>query len=82
MPKPLWIYLIALLHFTKVSTCSAIAEIVPKASNFSSQFRSPYNALWVNHPTHITPFRGRAKSEPLSARLYLMACPGLSAFAS
>src|ERR671917_435718 len=33
MPKPLWIYLIALLHFTKVSTCSAIAEIVPKASH-------------------------------------------------
>ena len=33
MPKPLWIYLIALLHFTKVSTCSAIAEIFPKASH-------------------------------------------------
>ena len=33
MPKPLWTYLIALLHFTKVSTCSAIAEIVPKASH-------------------------------------------------
>src|ERR687895_1287605 len=30
MPKPLWTYLIALLHFTKVSS-SAIAEIVPKA---------------------------------------------------
>src|SRR5918996_5598457 len=33
MPKPLWIYLMALLHFTKVSTCSAIAEIFPKASH-------------------------------------------------
>ena len=33
MPKPLWIYLIALLHFTKVSTCSTIAEIFPKASH-------------------------------------------------
>jgi hypothetical protein len=33
MPKPLWIYLIALLYFTKVSTCSAIAEIFPKASH-------------------------------------------------
>src|ERR687895_2593046 len=32
MPKPLWTYLIALLHFTKVSS-SAIAEIVPKASH-------------------------------------------------
>src|SRR5919109_1324270 len=33
MPKPLWTYLIALLHFTKVSTCSMIAEIFPKASH-------------------------------------------------
>jgi hypothetical protein len=33
MPKPLWTYLIALLHFTKVSTCSTIAEILPKASH-------------------------------------------------
>jgi hypothetical protein len=33
MPKPLWIYLTALLHFTKVSTCSTIAEIFPKASH-------------------------------------------------
>ena len=33
MPKPRWTYLIALLHFTKVSTCSAIAEIFPKASH-------------------------------------------------
>jgi putative transposase len=33
MPKPLWTYLIALLPFTKVSTCSAIGEIFPKASH-------------------------------------------------
>jgi hypothetical protein len=33
MPKPLWIYLTALLHFTTVSTCSTIAEVVPKASH-------------------------------------------------
>jgi putative transposase len=33
MPKPLWTYLTALLHFTKVSTCSTIAEILPKASH-------------------------------------------------
>src|ERR671924_699308 len=33
MPKPLWIYLTALLHFTKVSACSTIAEIFPKASH-------------------------------------------------
>ena len=24
MPEPLWIYLMALLYFTKVSTCSTI----------------------------------------------------------
>jgi hypothetical protein len=33
MPKPLWIYLIALLYFTKVSACSTIAEVFPKASH-------------------------------------------------
>jgi hypothetical protein len=33
MPKPLWTYLTALLHFTKVSTCSTSAEIFPKASH-------------------------------------------------
>jgi hypothetical protein len=33
MPKPRWTYLIALLHFTKVSACSTIAEIFPKASH-------------------------------------------------
>ena len=42
MPKPLWTYLIALLHFTKVSTCSAIAEIVGLwgATEQGSQLRS------------------------------------------
>jgi hypothetical protein len=33
MPKPLWMYLTALLHFTTVSTCSMIAEVFPKASH-------------------------------------------------
>jgi hypothetical protein len=33
MPKPLWIYLTALLHFTPVSTCLPIAEVVPKTSH-------------------------------------------------
>ena len=32
MPKPLWIYLMALLYFTKVSTCSTIAEVFTEAS--------------------------------------------------
>jgi hypothetical protein len=33
MPEPLWIYLMALLHFTKVSTYSTIAEAFAKASH-------------------------------------------------
>ncbi len=33
MPEPLWIYLMALLYFTKVSTCSSIAEVFAKASH-------------------------------------------------
>ena len=26
MPEPLWIYLMALLYFTRLTTCSAIAD--------------------------------------------------------
>src|SRR5918999_5045791 len=33
MPEPLWIYLMALLYFTKVSACSTIAEAFAKASH-------------------------------------------------
>ncbi len=33
MPKPLWTYLMALLYFTKVSTCSSIAEVFAEASH-------------------------------------------------
>src|SRR5919201_1929039 len=33
MPEPLWIYLIALLYFTKVSTCSSIAEVFAEAAH-------------------------------------------------
>jgi putative transposase len=33
MPEPLWIYLMALLYFTKVSTCSAIADAFDSASH-------------------------------------------------
>jgi Transposase DDE domain len=33
MPEPLWIYLMALLYFTRVSTCSAISECTAKASH-------------------------------------------------
>jgi putative transposase len=33
MPEPLWIYLMALLYFTKVSACSTIAEVFTEASH-------------------------------------------------
>ena len=33
MPEPLWIYLMALLYFTRVSTCSTIAEAMAEASH-------------------------------------------------
>jgi putative transposase len=33
MPEPLWIYLMALLYFTKVSTCSTIADAFDSASH-------------------------------------------------
>jgi Transposase DDE domain len=33
MPEPLWIYLMALLYFTKVSTCSTMADAFDSASH-------------------------------------------------
>ena len=33
MPEPLWLYLMALLYFTRVSTCSTIAEVMADASH-------------------------------------------------
>jgi hypothetical protein len=33
MPEPLWIYLMALLYFTRVSTCLSIAEVFAAASH-------------------------------------------------
>jgi putative transposase len=33
MPEPLWIYLMALLYFTRISTCTTIAEVFANASH-------------------------------------------------
>jgi hypothetical protein len=33
MPEPLWIYLMALRYFTRISTCSTIAEVMADASH-------------------------------------------------
>jgi len=33
MPEPLWIYLMALLYFTNITTCSAIADAFDSVSH-------------------------------------------------
>lgn len=33
MPEPLWLYLMALLYFTRVSTCLTIADMFPEVSH-------------------------------------------------
>ena len=33
MPEPLWLYLTALLYFTRISTCSTIARVCENASH-------------------------------------------------
>src|SRR5262245_45814832 len=33
MPEPLWIYLMALLYFTNITTCSAMADVLDSASH-------------------------------------------------
>lgn len=33
MPEPLWIYLMALLYFTKVTSCAAIADAFDSVSH-------------------------------------------------
>jgi hypothetical protein len=33
MPEPLWVYLRALLYFTNITTCSAIADALDSASH-------------------------------------------------
>jgi len=33
MPEPLWIYLMALLYFTNLTTCSAIADAFDSVSH-------------------------------------------------
>jgi hypothetical protein len=33
MPEPLWLYLMALLYFTNITTCSAMADALDSASH-------------------------------------------------
>ena len=59
MPEPLWIYLMALLYFTRVSTCSTIAEAFADASHDrltrmlqGRLVRADTPARGVAHPVH------------------------------
>jgi putative transposase len=47
MPEPLWIYLMALLYFTRVSTCSTIAEMLAEASH--DRLTRMLHGSWSGH---------------------------------
>lgn len=47
MPEPLWIYLMALLYFTKVTTCSAIADAFDSVSH--DRLTRMLQGTWSGH---------------------------------
>jgi putative transposase len=47
MPEPLWIYLMALLYFTNLTTCSAIADVFDSASH--DQLTRMLHGSWSGH---------------------------------
>ena len=47
MPEPLWIYLMALLYFTNITTCSAIADAFDSASH--DQLTRMLQGTWSGH---------------------------------
>ena len=47
MPEPLWIYLMALLYFTNITTCSAIADAFDSASH--DQLTRMLQGPWSGH---------------------------------
>jgi hypothetical protein len=47
MPEPLWIYLMALLYFTHITTCSAIAVALDIASH--DQLTRMLQGAWSWH---------------------------------
>jgi hypothetical protein len=47
MPEPLWIYLMALLYFTKVTTCLAIADAFDSASH--DRLTRMLQGTWSGH---------------------------------
>jgi putative transposase len=47
MPEPLWIYLMALLYFTKITPCSAIADVFDSASH--DRLTRMLQGTWSGH---------------------------------
>ena len=47
MPEPLWIYLMALLYFTNITTCSAMADALDSASH--DQLTRMLQGAWSGH---------------------------------
>jgi putative transposase len=47
MPEPLWIYLMALLYFTNITTCSAISDAFDSASH--DQLTRMLQGTWSGH---------------------------------
>ena len=47
MPEPLWIYLMALLYFTKLTPCSAIADAFDSVSH--GQLTHMLQGTWSGH---------------------------------
>src|SRR5262252_7209417 len=47
MPEPLWIYLMALLYFTNVTTCSAIADAFDSVSH--DRLTRMLQGTWSGH---------------------------------
>jgi len=47
MPEPLWIYLMALLYFTNVTTCSAIADAFDSVSH--DRLTPMLQGTWSGH---------------------------------
>ena len=47
MPEPLWIYLMALLYFTNLTSCSAIADTFDSVSH--DQLTRMLQGAWSGH---------------------------------
>ena len=47
MPEPLWIYLMALLYFTNITTCSAMSDAFDSASH--DQLTRILQGTWSGH---------------------------------